>query len=121
MIYFPMGDVPALGQGGSLARFAPVRFATADGIELGGWVLAGPGTPAATVIVFNGNAGNRAHRVELADALARHGFQVLLMDYRGYGGNPGAPSEPGLIEDSRAVYAYAVSRRDVDASRLVYF
>ncbi|HEY6359475.1 MAG TPA: protein-L-isoaspartate(D-aspartate) O-methyltransferase [Vicinamibacterales bacterium] len=121
MIYFPMGDVPAPGEGG-LARFELVRFATADGIELSGWFLPAPGSvPPATVIVFNGNAGNRAHRVELADALRKHGLQVLLMDYRGYGGNPGAPSERGLTEDGRAVYAYAAGRPDVDASRFVYF
>ncbi len=77
--------------------------------------------PRTTVIVFNGNAGNRAHRVELADALQRHRLQVLLVDYRGYGGNEGVPSERGLAADSRAARAYVASRADVDASRLVYF
>ena len=82
---------------------SPCASRTADGIELNGWFLPAPGQPPpTTVIVFNGNAGNRAHRVELADALRRHGLQVLLMDYRGYGGNPGVPSERGLTEDSRA-------------------
>jgi fermentation-respiration switch protein FrsA (DUF1100 family) len=121
LIYFPMGHVPAAGEAGR-ARIELVRFATADGIELDGWFLpaAGASSPF-TIIVFNGNAGNRSHRIELADALGQHGFQVLLMDYRGYGGNAGAPSERGLVEDSRAAFAYIVSRRDVDASRLVYF
>ena len=121
MIYFPMGQVPAPGEGGR-ANVELVRFATADGIELDGWFLRAPEASAPiTIIVFNGNAGNRSHRIELADALGQHGFQVLLMDYRGYGGNAGAPSERGLVEDSRAAFAYIVSRRDVDASRLVYF
>ncbi len=121
MIYFPLGQVPPPGEG-ALARFEPVRFTTADGIELAAWFLgASTRAPATTVIVFNGNAGNRAHRVELADALHAHGMQVLLMDYRGYGGNPGTPSERGLAADSRAARAYVASRPDVDRSRVVYF
>jgi protein-L-isoaspartate(D-aspartate) O-methyltransferase len=120
MIYFPMGHVPAPDESGH-ARVELVRFATADGIELDGWFLAAPDVSSPiTIIVFNGNAGNRSHRIELAEALSRHGLQVLLMDYRGYGGNAGAPSERGLIEDSRAAFAYTASRPDVDASRLVY-
>src|SRR5262249_54941293 len=66
-------------------------------------------------------AGNRAYRSPLAAALQRHGFQVLLFDYRGYGGNPGTPSQNGLAADARATRAYLGSRSDVDLSRLVYF
>jgi fermentation-respiration switch protein FrsA (DUF1100 family) len=46
---------------------------------------------------------------------------VLLMDYRGYGGNPGNPSERGLLADARAARAYLAARGDVDPARLVYF
>jgi fermentation-respiration switch protein FrsA (DUF1100 family) len=73
------------------------------------------------VIVFNGNAGNRGMRAPLAAALAERGMAVLLTDYRGYGGNPGSPSEQGLFRDARAALAYVAARRDVDRSRIVYF
>ena len=73
------------------------------------------------MLVFNGNAGNRAYRAPLAAALHRHGLQVLLIDYRGYGGNPGTPTEKGLAADSRAARAYLAGRSDVDRSRIVYF
>jgi protein-L-isoaspartate(D-aspartate) O-methyltransferase len=121
MIYFPLGQVPPPGEGG-LSHVEPVRFMTADDVELGGWFFpAADGAQRTTVIVFNGNAGNRSHRVELADTLRGHGLQVLLTDYRGYGGNPGVPSERGLVADARAARAYLASRTDVDVSRLVYF
>ena len=121
MIYFPIGQVPSPEEGG-LSHIQPVRFTTSDGGELDAWFLAlEDRSPRATVLVFNGNAGNRSHRIELADALHRHGLQVLLMDYRGYGGNPGVPTERGLADDARAARAYVASRSDVDASRLVYF
>ena len=79
------------------------------------------GPPRLTVLILNGNAGNRAHRGPLAAALHRYGLQVLLVDYRGYGGNPGTASESGFAADGRAALAYLVGRSDVDASRLVYF
>jgi len=121
LIYFPIAGVPTPEEIG-LAGIEPVTFTTADGLTLGGWFVASPGPLAkVTVLVFNGNAGNRAHRGFLAAALRRHGFQVLLFDYRGYGGNPGSPTEQGLAADSRAAMAYLVGRPDVDASRIVYF
>jgi fermentation-respiration switch protein FrsA (DUF1100 family) len=121
MIYFPSSDVRLPAATGAV-RIEPVRFSTADGIELDAWFVPvrGAARPA-TVVVFNGNAGNRSHRVDLAAALHRHGLQVLLVDYRGYGGNPGEPGERGLAADSRAARAYVASRPDVDAARLVYF
>ena len=121
LMYFPSGDVPTPGEMG-LTGVDPVTFETSDGLRLSGWFFAASGTsPRVTVLVFNGNAGNRAHRGPLAAALHRHGLQVLLIDYRGYGGNPGAPSENGLAADSRAAQAYLAGRPDVDRSRLVYF
>jgi fermentation-respiration switch protein FrsA (DUF1100 family) len=74
-----------------------------------------------TVIVFNGNAGNRAYRSDLAAGIAAGGMAVLLFDYRGYGENPGSPSEEGLALDARAARRYVLLRAEVDARRLVYF
>ena len=48
-------------------------------------------------------------------------LQVLLLDYRGYGGNAGAPTEKGLAADARAARRYLTGRSDVDETRVVYF
>lgn len=123
LIYFPSSDVPAPADLG-LSAVETVTFDTTDGLRLHGWffgVIAASSSPRVTVLVFNGNAGNRAHRALFAQALLRHGLQVLLFDYRGFGGNPGSPTEQGLTRDSRAARAYLLSRPDVDAARMVYF
>ena len=119
LMYFPAAGVPAPAEVG-FAGVEPVSFGTTDGLQLHGWFFATP-SPRAAILVFNGNAGNRAHRAPLADAFRRRGFQVLLIDYRGYGGNPGIPTESGLTEDGLAARRYLISRPDVDASRIVYF
>ena len=121
LMYFPSGGVPTPAESG-LTHVEPVTFETTDGLRLSGWFVPASGpSRRVTVLVFNGNAGNRAHRGPLAAAFHRHGLQVLLVDYRGYGGNPGAPTEIGLAADSRAARAYLAGRPDVDPSRIVYF
>jgi fermentation-respiration switch protein FrsA (DUF1100 family) len=117
LIYFPFGRVPDPASVGLSA--AAVSFPSADGLTLGGWLAGDPGAARLTAIVFNGNAGNRAFRAPLAHALARHDIAVLLFDYRGYGGNPGAPSEAGLRADARAARDF-VLQRGAENNRLVY-
>jgi uncharacterized protein len=100
-----------------------VTFETADGLRLGGWFVPAEGreAPRTAVLVCNGNGGNRSLRAPLAVALARMGLHVLVFDYRGYGGNPGQPTEAGLATDARAALDYLVGRPEVDPARVVYF
>jgi uncharacterized protein len=80
----------------------------------------GRGEARAAVLVCNGNGGDRSMRADLAAALTRLGLAVLLFDYRGYGGNPGSPTEEGLAADARAALAYLAGRPQVDRERVVY-
>ena len=103
LIYFPdTGPVPPAGDVIDGARDVTLR--TSDGLELGAWFVAP--SPASdlqmAVLVAPGNGGNRSGRIGLATELSRRGLAVLLMDYRGYGGNPGSPSEHGLAKDAMA-------------------
>ena len=121
LVYFPSSWMPSASEVG-LPTTEPVTFQTEDGLTLQSWfVPAGPPATGVSVVLFNGNAGNRAMRAPLAAALARSGIAVLMTDYRGYGGNPGSPSEHGLIADARAALRYLQSRPDVDPARIAYF
>jgi alpha/beta superfamily hydrolase len=121
LIYLPFGHVPPAVSVG-LPQAEGVTFTTDDGVKLNGWFVRADSSPARfTMIVFNGNAGNRAMRAPLAAALARHGVATLLFDYRGYGENAGRPSENGLALDARAAHAWVTARADVDTSRVVLF
>jgi len=120
LVYFPFDDVPAPATLG-LHAVETIAFSTADGLELQGWFVHAPHAPRATIVVFNGNGANRAYRAPLAAALQARGFDVLLFDYRGYGGNPGSPTETGLADDARAARTYVATRRNVASERIVYF
>jgi hypothetical protein len=120
LIYFPYASLPPPADVG-LTTAETVTFDTEDHMRLGAWFVPARTEPGATIVVFNGNAGNRAFRAPLAAALSEAGFSVLVWDYRGFAGNPGSPSEEGLAADARAVRRYIESRWDVDPTRLVYF
>ena len=121
LIYYPGPSVvPPVAS--VLPGAREVRLHTADGLELGAWLMpaSGPGRDV-TVLVANGNAGNRSLRAPLAAVLSRAGMAVLLFDYRGYGGSSGTPSEAGLALDVRAAHQYLIEDRGVRQDRLLYF
>ncbi|MGH3420468.1 MAG: alpha/beta hydrolase, partial [Streptosporangiaceae bacterium] len=119
LIYFPDTAVPAAGS--VLPGAQEITLRTEDGLALGAWHVAPTRADrGVTVLVTPGNAGSRALRAPLARRLAAKGFAVLLLDYRGYGGNPGSPSEEGLIGDARAARTYLLGH-GAPAQRLIYF
>jgi uncharacterized protein len=121
LIYFPEStNVPPAGDVIEGAR--DITLHTSDGLALGAWFV-----PASTdsdlrmaVLVAPGNGGDRSGRAGLATELSRRGLAVLLMDYRGYGGNPGSPSEDGLARDVMAA-AQALDALGYPAERTIYF
>jgi uncharacterized protein len=117
LIYLPDRSHPSPPAG-----VEAVTLTTADGLDLVAWFVPaeGPGPAVSTVLVAPGNAGNRSLRLPLAAGLAERGHAVLLLDYRGYGGNPGRPSEDGLLADARAAREHLDAREDVDPARVVY-
>ena len=121
LIYFPSpGPVPSAAS--LLPGGRDVVLDTDDGIRLGAWYLPAAGSQRGpAVLVCNGNAGDRSLRAQLAAGLSRLGLSVLLFDYRGYGGNPGSPSEDGLAADARAALAWLATQPEVDPGRIVYF
>jgi fermentation-respiration switch protein FrsA (DUF1100 family) len=121
LIYLP--DKTAAGPAGAaLPTARDVTLHTADGLDLGAWFVPPTGPDRGmTVLVADGNGGNRAGRAAVARALAERGFAVLLFDYRGYGGNPGSPSEAGLALDVQAAYRHLVQEAGVRPDQLIYF
>jgi uncharacterized protein len=118
LVYLPSGE-PVPNAADVLPGADDVELRTEDGLTLGAWhVPARAPDTGVTVLVAAGNAGNRAHRAPLAAALRARGLAVLLFDYRGYGGNPGDPTEAGLALDVRAAREYLVER---GAEKILYF
>ena len=119
LIYLP-GPGPVPPAATVLRGAQDVLLTTADGTRLGAWYVPAEGPRRdVTVLVANGNAGDRSLRAPLAAALRAQGLDVLLFDYRGFGGNPGRPSEEGLADDARAARDHLVRERGVAPQRLL--
>lgn len=134
-LYLLLIGVVALGQRGMIyhpdptrsdpvesgvPEMIPVPLRADDGSPISGW-YAPPRNPAKpTVVFFHGNSGTIGSRAFKARMLLDDGHGVFMVEYRGYGGNPGRPSEAGLYADGRAAIRWLISR-GVGASRLVLY
>ena len=104
LLYFPDRARPEL-LGLEKLGVREVILTTEDGLSLLSWYLpARPGRP--VIAYFHGNGGHIGYRVERLLRFAREGCGMLMAEYRGYGGNPGAPSEIGFYADGRAALAF---------------
>jgi fermentation-respiration switch protein FrsA (DUF1100 family) len=116
LVYAPDRDTVAPAEAG-LAAARVLSIATEDGERLVGWfVPAGEG--AALALYFHGSGGSLADRVDQIERLRSFGLAVLAIDYRGFGGSTGTPSEEGLVRDAEAAFAEA-RRLGWEAPRIV--
>lgn len=90
-----------------LAGFEAITLDTPDGQHLKGWWHA-PAEDRGIVLYLHGNRQNLAAgwRAERFRDIAAAGYGILGIEYRGFGGSTGHPSEPGLIADAETAYAY---------------
>jgi fermentation-respiration switch protein FrsA (DUF1100 family) len=100
-----------------------VWFTTSDNVRLNGWFIHASARPAAaTIIYFHGNGGNISNVGWVGQSLAASGFDVLLVDYRGYGRSEGeANGERELNLDGDAAYEFIVRSRSIAPERLVLY
>ena len=102
-------------------RAEDVRIVTADGSRLHGWFLPAVGNAKGTVLHLHGNAANVSNHLPLVSWLPARGYNVLMLDYRGFGRSEGKPSLDGVVDDAAVALAYLRTRPDVDATRLIMF
>jgi uncharacterized protein len=80
----------------------------------------GPADTGFWVLQLHGNADSAfaAGQVGRCESLRRSGFNVLAIDYRGFGLTPGNASEQGIYEDAEAAYQ-ALLARGVPPNRII--
>jgi fermentation-respiration switch protein FrsA (DUF1100 family) len=88
---------------------AGLMFHADSGLDAGFWVLH-----------FHGNADSAFSpwQIRHCEALRQSGFNVLEIDYRGFGLTPGRASEAGMNEDAEAAYQ-ALLLRGVAPERII--
>ncbi|RDK85380.1 alpha/beta hydrolase [Marinirhabdus gelatinilytica] len=86
--------------------FEEIVLHTNDGAKLHGIHFKAEKTRG-LVLYYHGNAGNLAKWGAIAPRFTKYGYDVLMMDYRGYGKSSGERSEAQLYEDAMAFFSKA--------------
>ena len=101
------------------------NFQAADGTALNAWFLPArikDGEKAkATVLFLHGNAENISTHFRNVAWLPAEGFNVLALDYRGYGASDGEPSLAGMQLDIDAAMRSLLVHKDVDPDKIIIF
>lgn len=101
LLYVPFpGPVdPALA---GLPSYSRATFASPDGLTIPYWEHATETGP--ILLYFHGNGGGLHAFAEPLAWFAAQDLHVIAMEYRGYPGAPGIPSERALVGDATALF-----------------
>ncbi|XP_020089424.1 protein bem46 [Ananas comosus] len=104
-------------------HYDDVWLRSSDGVRLHSWFIKhSPHCRGPTILFFQENAGNIAHRLEFVRLMMqRLQCNVFMLSYRGYGESDGYPSQHGIIKDAQAALDHLTQRNDIDTSRIVVF
>ncbi len=119
LLYLPPNDRPEASTARDIGMEA-VTVTTEDGLDLMHWYRPPASPDGPVVVIFHGNAGHIGDRVPKYWPLLKAGLGVFFASYRGYGGNPGRPSEEGLTADALSVMTH-LEDRGLPAERTVLY
>ena len=111
LMYFPDTAHISPAEAG-LPEAVEVPLVAADGVHISAWHVP-PRTGFPVIVFFHGNGGSLRYSVPRFRKLVGAGIGLVALEYRGYGGNAGSPSEHGLIDDGEAAYAFAAAHYPV--------
>lgn len=120
MLFYPEPGLPFTPDKARL-EYRDVNLTAADGTRLHGWWLpAKAGVPVkGTVLHLHGNGGNMSWHLGGSWWLPEQGYQVLMLDYRGYGQSQGEPSLPAIYQDIQAAFDWLKAAPEVQGKPLV--
>lgn len=120
LLFYPEPGQPITPTAAGLA-YKDVNLTAADGTQLHGWWLpAKPGVPLkGTVLHLHGNGGNLAYHLGAVAWLPEQGYQVLMLDYRGYGLSQGKPGLPAVYQDIDAAFDWLEQQPSVQEQPLI--
>ena len=120
LLFYPEPGQPFTPERAKLA-FQELTLTAADGTRLHAWWLpAKPGMEVkGTVLHLHGNGGNLAWHLGGSYWLPEQGYQVLMIDYRGYGLSEGTPSLPAVYQDIGAALDWLEQAPGVQGKPLV--
>jgi len=108
-LFDPHGKPPPEPALAGLPEMRKISTMAEDGVAVVSWYAeARPGRP--TILFCHGRSGHVARDLKRARLFLDAGYGLLLLGYRGYGGNKGRPSERGLQADAEGALQWLLAR-----------
>jgi alpha-beta hydrolase superfamily lysophospholipase len=80
-------------------KYQDVFLTTPDNLKLHGWFLSATIDLKGTVFFLHGNGQNISAYIHSVYWLPKHGYNVFMIDYQGYGQSEGSPTYQGAIKN----------------------
>lgn len=93
--------------------YEDIYLKAADGVQLHAWFLPATGPVRGTVYYLHGNGENISTHIHSVHWLPDEGYNVLLLDYRGYGLSEGKAALPGALWDIKAGLQWLLEQRGI--------
>ena len=74
-----------------------------------------------TILFLHGNAQNLTAHALYMNGLPSVGYNVFIVDYRGYGLSSGKSDRRGVLRDAKTAYDYLRTRKGLDPNKLIIY
>lgn len=114
--FFPVDERP---DGIARANQEDIALMSTDGNNIHHVLIKPQVDSKATIFVFHGSGSKVSHWTQLLEPLVNNGYQVFLMEYRGFGNSEGEASHENVAADATRAFLYLAGRDDVKNKPLV--
>ena len=108
--FFPVDKRPDGGKGTNQEN---IVLKSADGKNIHHVLIKPQSDPKAMIFVFHGSGSKVANWTKLLEPLLADGYQLFLMEYRGFGNSEGDASHETVTADAHRAFLYLIGREDV--------
>jgi len=74
-----------------------------------------------TIVFFHGAGGNISTYQYITKPLVENGYQVVMVDVRGYGKSTGKPTHLNVAEDGQKMFNYLLARKDIQNTKIYLY
>jgi len=89
-----------------------VKIETSDGDVLANWLVQSVIKPKGTILFLHGNGENISTHINSVAWLPVHGYEVFLLDYRGYGRSTGESTLRTALSDIEDAHRWLSNRKE---------
>ena len=119
MVFYPLKEIESTPREWGLS-YEAVHLKLNNKTKLSGWYLSHPQAKN-TILFFHGNGGNISHRGDSIYIFHKLKFNVLIIDYAGYGKSEGVASEKSLYQSANVAWQYLINNKKTKAENIIIF